>query len=92
MSERPKDSLTAGDANDPKCLGFHSMKPRKVRGGSTSPLERAILFQAADKGFACGQELRWVSEGLYIMGGTQSATGFGGLFGNVAFPRKIMAD
>ena len=58
-SERPKDGLIAGDTNDPKCLGFHSVKPRKVRGGSTSPEGKAVLHQAADESFVCDQELRW---------------------------------
>ena len=35
--EAQKLSLIVGDTNDPKCLGFHSMKLRKVRGRSTSP-------------------------------------------------------
>ena len=30
-------SLIVGNTNDPKCLGFHSVKLRKVRGRSTSP-------------------------------------------------------
>ena len=30
-------SLIAGDANDPKCLGLHGVKPRKARCRSTSP-------------------------------------------------------
>ena len=68
------------------------MKPKKVRGGSTSPEGRAVLHQAADEGFVCGQEQRWVEEGLRTMEDAQSATGFGDQVGNVAFPGKIMAD
>ena len=47
-------SLTVRDTNDPKCLGFHSVKPRKVRGRSTSPEGRAVLHQATDESFVCG--------------------------------------
>ena len=43
-SEVQRLSLIAGDANDPKCLGFHSVKPRNVgrqehqpRGESSTP-------------------------------------------------------
>ena len=68
------------------------MKPRKVRGRSTSPEGKAVLHQAADDGFVCGQELRWAEEGLCTREDAQSATGFGGQVGNVAFPGKIMAD
>ena len=68
------------------------MKLRKERGRSTSPEGRAVPHQAADKNFVCGQELRWAKEGLCTMEDSQSATGFGGEVGNVAFPRKIMAD
>ncbi len=81
-----------GDTNDPKCLGFHSMKPRKVRGGSNCPEGRAVLQQAADESFVCGQELRCAKEGLCTTGDAQSVTGFGGQLGNVAFPGTIMAD
>ena len=88
-----------GDANDPKCHGFHSVKPRKVggrrggeQGSSTSPEGRAVLHQAVDESFECGQELRWTEEGLCTMEDSQSATGFGGQVGNVAFPGKVMAD
>ena len=52
-----------GDANDPKCLGFYSVKPGKVGGRSTSPEGRAVLHQAADESFVSGQELRWAEEG-----------------------------
>ena len=62
--EAQRLSLTTGDTNDPKCLGFHSVKPRKGRGGSTSPKGRAVLHQAADESFVCGQELRCAKEGL----------------------------
>uniref|UniRef100_A0A8C4Q9F1 DNA-directed DNA polymerase n=1 Tax=Eptatretus burgeri TaxID=7764 RepID=A0A8C4Q9F1_EPTBU len=55
-SERVRDqrlSFITGDTNDPKCVGFHSMKPRKVRGRSTNPEGRAVLRQAADESFVC---------------------------------------
>ena len=81
-----------GDTNDPKCLGFHSVKLRKVRGRSTRPEGRAALHQAVDKSFVSGQELRWAEEGLCTTEDSQSVTGFGGQLGNVAFPGKIMAD
>ena len=68
------------------------MKPRKVRGRITSPEGRAVLHQAADERFVCGQELRCAEEELCTMEDSQSATGFGGQVGNVAFPGKIMAD
>ena len=67
-----------GDANDPKCLGFYSVKPRKVGDRSTSPEGRAILHQAADESFVSGQELSWAEEGLCTMEDSQSATGVGG--------------
>ena len=67
------------------------MKPRKVRGRSTSPKGRAVLH-AADESFVCGQELRWAEEGLCTTKDSQSATGFGGEVGNVTFPGKVMAD
>ena len=54
VREAQRLSLITGDANDPKCLGFHGVKPRKVRGRSTSPKERAVLHQAADESFLCG--------------------------------------
>ena len=68
------------------------MKPRKVRGVSTSPEERAVLHQAADEHFVCDQKLRCAQEELCTMEDAQSATGFGGQLGNMAFPGKIMAD
>ena len=68
------------------------MKPRKVGGRSTSTEGRAVLHQAADESFVCGQDHRWVEEGLCTTEDSQSATGFGGQVGNVAFPGKIMAD
>ena len=68
------------------------MKPRKVRGRSSSPEGRAVLNQAADENVVCAQELRWAKEGLFMTEDSQSATGFGGQFGNVAFAGKIMAD
>ena len=49
---------TRGRKKDPKCLGFHSVKPRKVGGRSTNPEWRAVLHQAADESFVCGDELR----------------------------------
>ena len=68
------------------------MKPRKVRGGNTSLEGRAVLHQAAEESFVCGQELRWAEEGLCTMEDSQSVTDFGGQVGNVAFPAKIMAE
>ena len=91
-SERPKDSLTVGDTNNPKCPGLHSVKPRKVRDRCTSPEGRAVLHQAVDESFVCGQELRWAEEGLCTKDDSQSATGLAGQVGNVAFSGKIMAD
>ena len=90
--EAKRISLTAGDTNDPKCLGFHSVKPRKVRGRRNSPERRAVLQQAVDKSFVCGQELRWAKEGLCTTEDSQVATGFGGQVGNVTFPGMIMTD
>ena len=68
------------------------MKLRKERGRSTSPEGRAVLHQAADESFVCGQELRWAEEGLCTLEDSQSVTGFGGQVRNVAFPGKIVAD
>ena len=68
------------------------MKPRKVRGGSTILEARAVLHPAADKSFVHGQELRCAKDGLCRTEDAQSATGFGGQLGNVAFPGKIMAE
>ena len=68
------------------------MKPRKVRGRSTSPEGGAVLHQAADESFVSGQELRWAEEGLCTMEDSQSATGFGGKVGNMVSPVKVMAD
>ena len=51
-----------------------------------------LLHQAVDESFECGQELRWAEEGLCTTEDSQSATGFGGQVGNVAFPGKIMPD
>ena len=70
---------------------FPQHEARKVRGRSTSPERRAVLHQAADESFVCGQELRRAEEGL-LTENSQSATGFGGQVGNLAFPGKIMAD
>ena len=88
----PTTQLHAGDTSDPKWLGFHSMRLRKVRGGITSPEGRAVLHQAADKIFVYDQEIRWAKEGLCMMEDAQLMTGFGGQLGNVAFSGKIMAD
>ena len=66
-------SLIVGDINDPKCLIFHSVKPRKLRGGSMSPEGRAALNQAAAKSIVWGQELRCVKEGLCKTEDAQSA-------------------
>ena len=68
------------------------MKPRKVGGRSTSPEGRAVLHQAVGESFVSGQELRWAEEGLCTTEECQSATGFGGQVGSVAFPGKVMAD
>ena len=68
------------------------MKSRKVGGRSTSPEGRAVLHQAADESFVCGQELRCAKGGHCTTEDAQSATGFEGQVGNVAFPGKIMAD
>ena len=45
-----------------------------------------------DKRFVCDQELKCAKEGLCTAEDAQSATGFGGQLGIVAFPGKIMAD
>ena len=74
----PKTQPHRGDTNDPKCLDFHSVKPRKVGGRSTSPEGRAVLHQAVDESFVCDQELRWAEERLCMTEDSQSATGFGG--------------
>ena len=66
--ETQRLSLIAGDTNDPKCLGFDSVKPRKVGGRSTSPEGRAVLHQAADESFVCGQELMCANEGMHDEG------------------------
>ena len=73
-------------------IGFHSVKPRKVRGRSSSPESRVVLHQAADESFFCAQWLRWAEEGFCMIEDSHSMTGFGGQVGNVAFPGKIMAD
>ena len=85
-------SLIVGDTNDPKCLGFHSVKLRKVRGVSTSQEGRAELHQAVDENVVRVQELRCAKEGLCTMEDAHSATGFGGQLGNVAFPGKIIVN
>ena len=46
-----------------KSLGFHSVKPRKVGDMSTCPEGRAVLHQATDESFVCGQELSCRFEG-----------------------------
>ena len=71
---------------------FPQHEPRKVRGRSTSPEERAVLHEAADESYVSGQELKCVKEGICTMEDAQSTTGIGGQLVNVAFPRKIMAD
>ena len=81
-----------GDTNDPKCLGFHSLKLSKVRGRSTTTEGRAVLHQAVDESFGCGQELSCAKEGLCMTEYAQSTTGFRGQVGNLAFQGKIMAD
>ena len=53
---------------------------------------RAVLHQAADESFVCGQELRCAKERLRTTEDALSATGFAGQLGNMAFPGKIMAD
>ena len=68
------------------------MKPRKVRGRSTSTEGRAVLHQATDKSFVSGQEFKRADEGLCTTEDSQTATGFGGEVGNVTFPGKVMAD
>ena len=77
-----------GDTNDPKCLGFHSAKPRKVRGGSTSPEGRAVLHQAAVESFVCGQELRCAKEGLCMTKDAQLMTRFRGQLGDLSQERS----
>ena len=81
-----------GDTIDPKCLVFHSAKPRKVRGGSTSREGKAVLHQAVDESFVHGQELSCAKEVFCTTMDAQEAPGFGGQLGNVAFPGKIIAD
>ena len=76
--EAQRLSLIMGDTNDPKCLGFQSVKPRKVIGRSTSPEGRAVLHQAMYERSICGQEFRWAKEGLCTTEDSQSATRFGG--------------
>ena len=66
--------------------------PRKVRGRSTSLEWRAVLHQATDESFVCGQELRWAEEGLCTMEDSQSATGFGDQVGNVKDWRDLIND
>ena len=68
------------------------MKPRKVRGGSISQEERAVLYQSADESFVCGQELRCAKEALCRTEDAQSVISFGGQLRDVAFSGKIMAD
>ena len=71
---------------------FRQRKAEKGGKQSTNPEGRAVLHQAADESFICGQRLRWADEGLCTMEDSQSATGFGGRVGNVTFPGKIMVD
>ena len=70
----------------------HNVKPRKVRGVSTSPEGRAVLYQAADESSVCNQELRCAKEGLCTMEDAQSTSGFGGQFLSDKWPREIMAE
>ena len=51
VRESERLGLITGDTNDPKCICFHIVKPRKVEGRSTSPEGRAVLHQAADERF-----------------------------------------
>ena len=51
------------------------MGMNRVREFSTSPEGRAVLHQAADKSFVCGQELRWAKERLCTTEDSLSATG-----------------
>ena len=88
----PKAQPHQSDTNDLKYFGFHSVKLRKARGGSTSPEGRTVLHQAVDECFVRGQELRCAKEGLCMMENAQLATCFGGQLGDVAFPGMIMAD
>ena len=55
--------------------GVHNVKPRKVGGRSTSPEGKAVLHEAADENFVCGEELRCAKEGLCTTEDSQSATG-----------------
>ena len=61
-------------------------------GRSTSPEGRAVLHQAADERFVCGQDLRLSEEGLCTMEDSQSVNGFVGQLRNVAFAGKNVAD
>ena len=49
------------------------------------PRGESSTHQAADESFVCGQELRWAEEGLWVTEDSQSATGFGGHFGDIYF-------
>ena len=49
IGEAQRLSLIAGDANDPKCLGFYSVKLRKVGGRITSSEGRAVLISVRTK-------------------------------------------
>ena len=89
--EAQRLSLTVGDTNNPKCLGFHSVKPRKVR-REPQPKGESSPLSGCGRSFVCGQEHRCAKEGFCMTEDAQSATGFGGQLGNVAFPEKIMAN
>ena len=71
MSERPKDSLVAGDANDPKCLGFYSVKPRKVGGRRQEGQEREGQnsgdrdIRRSVEGSGMGRGTRGIQDGHY---------------------------
>ena len=54
--ETQRLSFITGDTNDPKSLGFHSVKPSSVRGRGTAPEGRAVLHQIADESFVSGKE------------------------------------
>ena len=64
------------------------------KGGRQKPQTRgeSSTHQAGDESFVCDQELGYAKEGLCTTEDAQSVTGFGGQFGNVVFPGKIMAD
>ena len=71
---------------------FPQREAEKGERREPQPRGESSTHQAVDESFVCGQELRWAEEGLCTMEDSQSVTGFGGQFGNVAYPGKIMAD